>query len=74
MHKYNANNKYENPWLNRYDKYGNTTEEWIKVIKYLSSERYTIKDVESRYKISKVTRAEIPKWVEVEKKILYNIK
>lgn len=69
------NNKYEKPWLNKYDKYGKkTTEDWQKVIKYLASGRYIMKDVESRYKISKITRDEIPKWVEVEKKILYNIK
>lgn len=49
----------DKPWLNQYNKKGNTTEEWEKVCEALKTKKYTIEQVQSKFKLSKEIRAKL---------------
>lgn len=51
----------DKPWLNKADKAGNLTDEWIKVTTALQDKKATLAQVESKYKLSKLIKEELSK-------------
>lgn len=49
----------EKSWLNEYDKKGNTTKEWLNVCEALETKKYTIEEVQSKFKLSKEMKAKL---------------